>query len=85
MKWVLAMGFCLVGCASAGGFRLPENDDSASRAPGAAYAGSGMNFRKDMPHQSDPKPWQFYFKHCSINGDESFYSRTSYDCTGPAF
>jgi hypothetical protein len=62
---------------------MPDNDDN-SPAPGEAFAGS-MAIRKDMPHRKDPKPWEFYYKHCAVNGDETYYSMTSYDCSGPSF
>jgi hypothetical protein len=71
-------------CASSEGWKMPYSDDD-SKAPGDAFAADSMMVRKDMPHRPDPKPWEFYYKHCSINGDETFYSMTSYDCTGPAF
>ena len=62
---------------------MPNSDDS-SQADGAAFAGD-IAIRKDMPHRPDPKPWDFYYKHCSVNGDEAFYSKTSYDCAGPSY
>ena len=63
---------------------MAENDD-ASKASPDAYGSDGMAFRKDMPHRADFKPWDFYYKHCAMNGDESYYSATSYDCSGPSF
>lgn len=63
---------------------MPYGDEN-SRAPGAAFSGDAMMIRKDMPHQQDPKPWDFYYKHCAINGEEDVYSKNSYDCTGPSF
>lgn len=77
----LLIGFALcTGCAS-GPYMLP--DDYAGDAPGAAYAGDSMMFRKGQPGHQDDKNWDFYYKHCSTNGDESYYSKTSYDCSTP--
>jgi hypothetical protein len=86
------LGFCvllfsfLAGCASAGdsssGYLMPEMDEGSQADPNA-FAADSFTFRKDMPDRRDWKPWEFYYKHCSINGREAFYSKTSYDCTGP--
>lgn len=60
-------------------------DTDYSRAPGDAYAAEAFTFRKGMPDRQYWKPWEFYYKHCSINGNEVFYSKTSYDCSGPFY
>jgi hypothetical protein len=76
--------FSLAGCASQPGtWRQPANFDGNPNP--AAYAGDAMYFSKDQPHRPDPKPWEFYYKHCAMNGDETYYSATSYDCSGPSF
>ncbi|MGZ3722675.1 MAG: hypothetical protein ACXVA9_07095 [Bdellovibrionales bacterium] len=64
---------------------MPEVSDEGSRANPAAYGSDGFTFRKDQPNHSDARPWDFYYKHCAINGDETVYSATSYDCSGPSF
>lgn len=71
------------GCASEP-YMLPESD-SESTAPGDAFAGAGMYFRKAMPDRRDSKPWEFYYKRCSMNGEESYFSRTAYECSGPFY
>ena len=63
---------------------IPALDENSQAAP-EAYASDGMTFRKPMPDRSDWKPWEFYYKHCSVNGNESHYSKTSYDCSGPYY
>lgn len=77
--FILMLG--LVGCSSAP-YMLPESD-TESEAPGEAFAADSMMFRKEMPDHRDQKKFEFYYKHCSMNGDEEFFSKTSYDCTGP--
>lgn len=88
----LAIAAALVGCASSeyprytseSTFLMPHSDDE-SLAEGDAWAGSSMYPRKLMP-QHERKPandYDFYFKHCAMNGNEVFYSKTSYDCAGP--
>ena len=87
----LCLVFCLMGCASGGAndsggggegggtFRMPYSDDN-SQARGEAFAGD-LSLRKDMPARDTKyKPFDFYFKRCSLNGNETYYSRTSYDC-----
>ncbi len=79
---VLILILLSTGCASRGGYMLPDSD-GASQAPGHAFTGDGMMFRKEQPgHQDDPE-FDFYYKHCSTNGNEAYYSKTSYDCSGP--
>lgn len=56
--------------------------DNASTAAAEAYD-SGFTFRKEQPDRRNPKAWQFYYKSCQNDGNGSFYSRTSYTCTGP--
>jgi hypothetical protein len=65
---------------------LPDTND-ISRAPGEAFTASSMTFRKQMPthEREEPNDWEFYFKHCSMNGNESYFSKTSYDCSGPFY
>lgn len=87
------MVFILTGCASGGGagskdsgesFRMPYSDEN-NRASAGAFAGD-MEIRKDMPRrQPQFTPFDFYFKHCAMNGNETYYSKTSYDCTLPGF
>lgn len=61
---------------------IPELD-SGSRAHGAAFTADAMHFRQPIPDRSGWKPLEFYFKHCTEIGEESYFSKTSYDCTGP--
>ena len=60
---------------------MPESDLDSTARP-EAFAGD-MAIRKVMPDRRGQKPWEFYYKHCSVNGNEVFYSKTSYDCNGP--
>ncbi|MGE0528836.1 MAG: hypothetical protein AB7P49_17360 [Bdellovibrionales bacterium] len=63
---------------------LPESD-TASTAPGEAFTATGMHFRKPMPDRREWKPWEFYYKHCASSGEGSYYSKTSYTCSGPYY
>ena len=65
---------------------LPDSNED-SIAEGSAFTASSMHFRKPMPTHSreEPNNWEFYFKHCSMNGNESYFSKTSYDCSGPFY
>jgi hypothetical protein len=60
---------------------LPETDDSS--IPGEAMSGDSMNFRKAMPDHRDQQKWEFYYKHCTSNGDKDIFSHGQFDCTGP--
>lgn len=92
--WIAATVF-LFGCASSdtpvkyskgGSFYMPYSDDN-SQAPGDAWTGAGMYPRKQMPkHDREPaNEYDFYFKHCAMNGNASYFSKTSYDCSGPFY
>lgn len=65
---------------------LPESD-SESTAEGSAFTGAAMHFRKSMPKKKPTaeQNWDFYFKHCSTNGNQTYFSKTSYDCSGPYY
>lgn len=73
------------GCSSGGPRMHKLSEVENTRAPAAAYSMDDFTFRKDMINRDDSKPWEFYYKHCSTNGNEAFYSKTSYDCTGPFY
>lgn len=75
----------LWGCASGDPYMLPDDADAQSTAAGEAFTADGMHFRKPMPDRRDSKPWEFYYKHCAMNGNEAYFSKTSYDCTGPYY
>lgn len=85
MKTWMAFTFLfLSGCASSRGYMMPYTDEG-STAPGAAYAAEGFTFRKEMPDRRGGKPWEFYYKHCSESGAQAYFSKTSYDCSGPYY
>jgi len=73
----------LAGCASEP-YLMPETDD-LSRASGYAWTGAGMYTRKPQPDRRDPKPWEFYYKHCSAAGDDSPFAGKSFECSGPSY
>lgn len=85
-------GFLLIftlGCGSAEKkqtFMLPDTYEEGDGDP-AGLAASSMHIRKPMPvhKKNEDSNWDFYFKHCSVNGRESYFSKTSYDCTGPYY
>jgi hypothetical protein len=58
-------------------------DRYESNADPAAYAAHHFTFIKEQNDRTPQRPWEFYYKHCSENGNASYYSKTSYDCTAP--
>ncbi len=63
---------------------MPDTGFEKSQAEGAAYTGDGMLYRKPIPHRRTRVPdVNFYFKHCSLSGEQSHYSKTSYTCFEP--
>lgn len=88
-KILLGIILSLVGCASGGRDGGEENKmpygDEASQARSEAFSGD-ISIRKDMPKRDAKfKPFDFYYKRCSLNNNETHYSRTSYDCNMPGF
>lgn len=84
---LLTFVLLLSACASSrGGWRMPDSaDNDAANPDPASYGADAMTFRKDMPHRPDPPAWEFYYKHCSVNGNEAYFSKTSYDCSLPYY
>ena len=73
-----------LGCASEPKtIGLEDYDFPESTAHGAAYRADAMHIRRPMPSHADWKPLQFYYKTCTEIGEQTFYSKTSYECTGP--
>ncbi len=72
-----------LSCASGPEGLGMQNYDKNSKAAGAAYRADVMNTRRPMPSHADWRPLDFYYKHCSEIGDESYYSKTSYSCSEP--
>lgn len=84
-QWtVFALGFYLawmVGCASSDRQFMAESDTN-SQADGAAFTGDSMLYRKLMPVRNY-QPLEFYYKHCTELGSQTYYSKTAYGCTDP--
>lgn len=75
----------LIGCAATEeeqSIYLPSSD-SNSTASGDAYTADSMHFSKPIPSRPDWKPMEFYYKHCSQVDARAYYSKTSYNCSGP--
>ena len=79
----LAMSFSILSCESKPKTIGLEDYGENSQAHGAAFRADAMTIRRPMPSHADWKPLQFYFKHCTEIGEGSYYSKTSYECTGP--
>ena len=80
---MLVLFSLLAGCAS--GSNTAPHSVGDGQMMGMQDAGDGFTFRKAMPDRRDFKPWEFYYKHCSEAGPQVYYSKTSYDCTGPYY
>jgi hypothetical protein len=89
LMFTVAVSACASGGEHSGGgektptWKMPYSDENSQANPDAL---NEMSIRKEMPHRHAPTTdWDFYYKHCSINGADTIYSATSYDCTGPSF
>ena len=60
----------------------PEYDDSSAKIHPAAYGADGFTFRKTQ-NRRPANTHQFYFKHCNLISEGSYYSKTEYGCTEP--
>ena len=80
--------FELSACSSTSGngrgtIGREDYDFPESTAHGAAYRSDSMHVRRPMKSRNtDWKPIHFYYKHCTEIGEGTFYSKTSYNCTG---
>ncbi|MCB0390290.1 MAG: hypothetical protein KDD58_03315 [Bdellovibrionales bacterium] len=62
---------------------LEDYDSPDSTAHGAAYRADAINIRRPMQSRNtDWKPYDFFYKHCTEIGEATFYSKTSYFCNG---
>lgn len=73
--------FLLADCTSKPR-RLGSDPQLENRAPGAAYTANSMAFSKEQPERA-PNNYDFFYKHCQVDGEKVFYSKTSYDCSEP--
>jgi len=83
--WSIALTLALwiSGCASRSEYGyIPYNDMDSNASP-AAYGADGMMFRKRMPLRPNPRPWEFYYKHCAVGGVPHFPSQIAYNCSSP--
>jgi hypothetical protein len=73
------------GCASSESDRSdPAWIAERSHADGAAYGADNFTFRKpSQPRRPAAEAFQFFYKSCSADDGRSYYSKTSYVCTGP--
>lgn len=81
----ISLLFLLLGCSTTGQHSTigQEDYDAENSAHGAAYRVDALHIRRPMPSHADWKPVQFYFKHCTEIGERFYYSKTSYECSGP--
>lgn len=82
MKILLAaMLFGMLGCASEP-YMLSDSYEDASSAPGDAFAGEGMLYRKPMPDRRGDQPHQFFYKNCWVDNDNGlpYISKRVYAC-----
>ncbi len=83
LKLILLTGWgSLHSCSSSDVIGL-DDWDQENQAPGSAYVVDSMQIRKPMLGHKDWHPWEFYFKHCSLTEEETYYSKTSYVCNDP--
>lgn len=73
----------IMGCASGPQVQGLADYDQESQAAPEAYRSDAMHIRSPMPYRPDWHPWQFYYKHCTELGEDTFYSKTSYGCSDP--
>lgn len=82
--FLIALIATVSGCASSpnewDGDLMPVSDTNANPNPHAT-GNDAMFFRKPMPHRP-VKPADFWIQNCTMNGDRSYYSKTSYECEG---
>ena len=74
-----------ISCASKDTRLGSEPDESSyegSKAAAGAWAVNHFTFRKTQKIRP-ANDYLFYFKHCEMNDERSFYSKTSYMCTEP--
>lgn len=67
------------GCSS--GPQISEAERNSKAHP-ASYAAEGFTYSKDQPKR-EAKPFDFYYKHCTLSDRKAFPSKDEYSCTDP--
>ena len=81
----LVASFFIQSCSSTSGTRLgtePDYSNVETNVNPAAYAADGFTFNK-VQKRRVPNDFQFFFKHCGLIDNRSYYSKTTYGCTDP--
>ncbi|OFZ19944.1 MAG: hypothetical protein A2Z20_07830 [Bdellovibrionales bacterium RBG_16_40_8] len=78
------MGTVILGCATKP-YRMPSSSElgEESRAHPAATLVDLFQVNRPIPQHKPSNNEEFYFKRCSMTGDNWPISKTSYDCTYP--
>jgi hypothetical protein len=91
MKFIACATSCAlflvaIGCASTDGNRDPATFDTGgyeSNAHPAAYLTDRFQVNRPLPKHKPSSNAPFFFKSCTIAGDNWPYSNTSYECNYP--
>lgn len=60
-----------------------EDRRAPSRARAAAYAADGFTLDHRSPEARPYRPWQFYYKHCTLVSRNPYPDRAEHACTDP--
>jgi hypothetical protein len=74
-----------LGCAAHPTYRMGNESEKSfqdSKASPEVWSVDYFSVRKPELIRS-PNDYPFYYKHCSMNDNQTFYSKTSYWCNDP--
>ncbi|MEZ0393365.1 MAG: hypothetical protein ACAH59_14190 [Pseudobdellovibrionaceae bacterium] len=81
--WSVFLLLFLVGCSSKSARSTIEETQDRARPRAAAYAADGFMMDHRSPEGRAYRPWQFYYKHCTLVSRNPYPDRAEHSCTTP--
>ena len=75
--------FANVGCSSLTAQERIEERRSSANPRGAAYAADGFTLDHRSPEPLPYEKFEFFYKHCTLQGRNPFPNRSEWSCTDP--
>lgn len=80
---VIFLVIFLSACAAPTARERLEERRAAANPRGAAYAAEGFTLDWRSPEPRPYQAWEFYFKHCSLEGRYPYPRKSEWTCTDP--
>lgn len=82
-KRFIGLALVLSACASPSARERLDERQSRNNARAAAYAADGFTTDYRSPEPRPFRPWEFYYKNCSLVSRNPYPDRAEYSCSDP--